>query len=272
MALSEKIEKAILSALEAMEVTSASDNMAGSVKNTLIQVNNIEINEIDSSLEEEIKRVIQSEGKEQLKSNQKIKDKSTDGEFDLQNNKTFKKVKKKITKLDSGNVKEIQNMTSKQFANVRLMSTNPFGFMIAALGKKIAKSPIAKAGPIGFIAFLALEVTRFLKNELYGAGRILDPRFREAIDKQILKWFERKEQQELKQGYKSVITTTMGGLRGNSLAGHLGGNFYYPNRVPNNFIDPREIKPQTFINQDMRAKSLRGLEANRFHGGGRFGK
>ncbi len=227
MAVSDKVEKAILSALEAMEVTSANPTHI----NRLIQVNNIDVSEIDKAIEDEIKKLGGSgTGRE------------------------AKQTKKKLARLDSGNVKELQDMSTKQFGNIKQLATNPFGFIIGAFGKRLAKSPIGKIGPAGFIAFLVIEVGKFLKNELYAAGRILDPRFREAIDGQILKFMERKEQQELKQGYKSVITTTLGGARGGSVAGQLGGNFYFPNRIPTNFLDPRIPQPRREVLGDFRER------------------
>lgn len=240
MAVADKIEKAILSALEAMEITSANPTHI----NRLIQVNNIDASEIDEAIEEAIKKSSGTGGRD------------------------AKKQKKKLERLDSGNVKELQDMTSKQFGNVKQLATNPFGFIVASFGKRLAKSPIAKAGPAGFIAFLVIEIGKFIKDELYGAGRILDPRFREAIDGQILKFMERKEQQELKQGYKSVITTTLGGARGGSIAGQLGGNFLFPGRIPTNFLDQRIPQPSRDILTDYRGKRE---EIGNFPGGGRYG-
>ena len=85
-------------------------------------------------------------------------------------------------------------MSSQQFANVRSLATNPAGFVVGSLLKKFSKG----AGVAG-IALLAIEVAKFLALELFKPGRIFDVRFRQKIDKQILVFMERKEQQELKQ-------------------------------------------------------------------------
>lgn len=221
MGLTEKVERMILSALESMEVTSANPTHI----NRLIQVNNIEV----TDLEKEVNDLV------------KIKP----------DNET-KKIKTDIQKLKEGNVGALAEMSSKQFNNIKSMSTDPFQFLIGAIGKKLGKSPVAKAGPAGLIAFLAIEVGKFIANEFFKPGRLFDVRFREMIDNQVIKFLERKEQQELKQGFRQVITTTLGGLRGNSLAGQIGGNFYYPERIPNNFLDHRIIVPETIKSQDMR--------------------
>jgi len=263
MAVSEEIQRMILTALESMEITSANPTHI----NKLIQVNNLDVANLDAILEEEIKRVTTTQ---KDNNTQKISSRSNNEEFDLKNNTDFIKTTKKIKSIDSGNIKEIQEMTSKQFGNIRSMSLNPASFLIRALGTKIGKAG-AKAGLAGFIALIAVEVANFVKDELYKPGRLLDPRFREAIDQQILKFMERREQQQLKQGFKQVITTTLGGLRGASLAGQIGGNFYYPERITNDFIDVRLVEPTHLINQDARALSHRGLNSNRFHGRGRFG-
>ena len=263
MAVSEEIQRMILTALESMEITSANPTHI----NKLIQVNNMDVANLDAILEEEIKRVTTTQ---KDNNTQKISSRSNNEEFDLKNNTDFIKTTKKIKSIDSGNIKEIQEMTSKQFGNIRSMSLNPASFLIRALGTKIGKAG-AKAGLAGFIALIGAEIANFVIDELYKPGRLKDPRFREAIDQQILKFMERREQQQLKQGFKQVITTTLGGLRGASLAGQIGGNFYYPERITNDFIDVRLVEPTHLINQDARALSHRGLNSNRFHGRGRFG-
>lgn len=144
-------------------------------------------------------------------------------------------VKNDLALLKQGNVGQIQQMSSKQFSNIRSMATNPAGFIMGAFLSKFTRGAGYAA-----LALLAVEVAKFLALELFKPGRIFDVRFRQAIDKQILVFMERKEQQELKQGFKQVITTTIGGLRGTSLAGQIGGNFFYPERIPNNFIDTRQ--------------------------------
>ena len=91
-----------------------------------------------------------------------------------------------------------------------------------------------------FIAAIATQVAKFLIDELHGAGRPLDTRFREIVDQQIIKFLERKEQAELKAGFKSIITTTQGGLRGESLRGQIGGNFITPGRIPSRNVQQAE--------------------------------
>jgi len=117
----------------------------------------------------------------------------------------------------------------------------------------------------GLIAAITIEVINYIKDQLYGPGRIFDIRFRELIDQQIIKFMERKQQQELKQGFRQIIVTTIGGLRGGTLAGQIGGNFYTPDRIPNDFLDPRAVQPpQTLV----ASNDMRGNDSDRFHTGG----
>ena len=115
---------------------------------------------------------------------------------------------------------------------MRGFASDPFGFVVAGFLKKF-KTGVG----ILFIAAIATQVAKFLINELHGVGRPLDTRFREIVDEQLIKFIDRKEKQELKQGFKSIITTNQGGLRGDSLRGQIGGNFFTPNRIP-----PRNVQ------------------------------
>jgi len=121
----------------------------------------------------------------------------------------------------SSNLGDIKNMSTEQFGNIRSLATNPFGFMTRTLLMKLRTG----AG-ILFVVAIATEVAKFLILEMFKPGRAFDQRFREQINHQIIQFTSRKEQEQLRAGYKSVITTTIGGLRGNSAIGQIGGNFY----------------------------------------------
>jgi len=157
----------------------------------------------------------------------------------------------KIESIDKGNLGDIKSMSTEQFGNIRNLATNPFGFLTRTILKKLKTG----AG-ILFIVAIAVEVAKFLLLELFKPGRIFDIRFREEISKQIIQFLERKEQQELKQGFKSIITTTIGGLRGDSLRNQIGGNFFTPDRIPARFIDPSRISPRNANAIDVRKKSF----------------
>ncbi len=163
----------------------------------------------------------------------------------------------KIDSIDKGNLGDIKQMSTEQFGNIRQLAVNPFSFLTRTILKKLKTG----AGLL-FIIAIAVEVAKFLLLELFKPGRIFDIRFREEIDKQIIKFLERKEQQELKQGFKSIITTTIGGLRGDSLRGQIGGNFYSEDRIPPRFIDPSLISPRNANAQDIRKKSFQDSGAS----------
>ena len=92
---------------------------------------------------------------------------------------------------------------------------------------------------------------------MFKPGRAFDMRFREQINKQIIQFTTRKEQEELRSGFKSLITTTIGGLRGNSLRGQIGGNFYSNPFIQGNGIyDPSYIRFPARSIRDMRKKDV----------------
>lgn len=163
---------------------------------------------------------------------------------------------KQVTRYQAGNVGELQRMTSKQMGNIKSFAANPFGFVSGTILRKLVKG-----FGILFLIEIARQVADLILQEFFKPGRIFDVRFREQIDKQVVKFLTRKEQQELKQGFKQVITTTIGGLRGPSLAGQIGGNFFNPERIPANFIDIRRIGDDNIISQN--AQEASGLQAAR---------
>ena len=168
---------------------------------------------------------------------------------------------RKIDDILDSNLGDLKDLSSEQFGNIRQVAVNPFGFITTTLLKKIKSG----AG-ILFVAAIAVEVAKFLILELFKPGRAFDIRFREEIDKQVIQFLERKEQQELRQGFKSIITTTIGGLRGDSLRGQTGGNYYTPNRIPSRFIDPSQISPPNFNARDARKKSFQDIGAGAARG------
>lgn len=182
---------------------------------------------------------------------QVIKDQGVADGGDIAGRSKGANIKADIALLKQGNVGQIQQLSSKQFGNIRSMAVNPAAFIMGAFLSKFARG----AGYAALV-LLAVEVAKFLALELFKPGRMFDVRFRQAIDKQILTFMERKEQQELKQGFKQVITTTIGGLRGNTLAGQIGGNFYYPDRIPNNFLDVRRSLSDNLLSQNAQRRSI----------------
>lgn len=182
-----------------------------------------------------------------------------DVQMDKKQEKKLQDTIQSVDEFKRGNVGSIGKMSSEQFGNIRQMATNPFSFITHTMLRKFKSG----AGLL-FIAAIATEVAKFLILELFKPGRIFDVRFREAIDRQIIQFLDRKEQQELRQGFKSVITTTIGGLRGDSLRGQLGGNFYSGGQFNAGVAlayDPSRITPANFNRIDNRKKSFQNVGA-----------
>lgn len=128
-------------------------------------------------------------------------------------------VNDKVQAFTAGNVGKVQNFTGKQFGNLKSMISNPSQFIIGAFMKKFVKAGIA----IG-IGLLIWEMINWAIDEAFKAGRIWDRRFRRVAQQEILSFYTRKTQEELRQGFKSIRVTTMAGLRGGR--GQVSGNLF----------------------------------------------
>ena len=169
-----------------------------------------------------------------------------------------------VRRMKQGNVGRIQRFSTAQMANITAFSANPFGFVTRSIFRKLFKGV-----GILFLIEIARQVADIILQEFFKPGRIFDVRFRDRIDKRIILFLEKKEQQELKQGFKQVITTTIGGLRGNTLAGQIGGNFFNPQRIPESFLDSRRVAEDEVITQNAQERSGVGIGSRR---GGRRGR
>lgn len=237
--ISDSINSMIQRMLESAEWTSANPTHI----NTLIQVNARE----DPDFESDIKEIIREESKQSINSLTE-----TDKQDQTKMKKTVSESKEKLDDMLSGNIGDLKGFSREQFGNIRSVATNPFGFFTRTILTKLRTG----AG-ILFIVAIATEVAKFLIEELFKPGRIFDMRFREQIDKQIIQFMTRQEQEKLKAGYKSLITTTIGGLRGNSLRGQIGGNFYSsPLSGPHGLYDPSYVRFPSRERQDMRGHDL----------------
>ena len=157
----------------------------------------------DPDFENEIKQLISEtradNGGKNFKSNDDIKKSENE----------LKKVTKKISLLESGNIGDIQSMTSAQFGNVRALATNPVQFMMGTVFKKLSRG----VGVIG-LALILMEAVKFIINEMMKPGRLLDRRFKRDIENEIFAFRSREEKQKLRQGFNNIIITSIGGLRG----------------------------------------------------------
>lgn len=136
------------------------------------------------------------------------------------------------------------NFTQEQTQNVIAIAQNPAGFVINTVFRKFAKG----AGVLT-LAVILFEAVKVIVDELFKPGRILDIRFRETIDRQLLVFMSRKEQKELDSGIRPFITSTLGGLRGSTLAGQIGGNLYNPYKISPTFLDRRRVSNTNLIAQ-----------------------
>lgn len=210
----------------------------------------------ESDFEGDIEEII----KQQTKSSPQP---SSDTEItSTQTKQKIKETELKVDDMLSSNLGDIKNMSTEQFGNIRSIATNPFGFMTRTLLMKLRTG----AG-ILFVVAIATEVAKFLILEMFKPGRAFDQRFREQINHQIIQFTSRKEQQQLRAGYKSVITTTIGGLRGNSAIGQIGGNFYSSPFYNDTIYDNEYVRFPSREIQNMGAKKTFSSVNPRSHRG-----
>ena len=203
--ISELINSMIQKILESSEWTSANPTHT----NTLIQVNAVD----NPDFENEIKSLI-----EKNNGGKKGKKGSEENDFDrlLDLRSEGKKVTdnkllvldKKLKGFDKGHIGEINRFTSQQMGNVRQLATDPAGFIVQTFIKKFAKG-------VGIIAFalIIFEAVKWIISELLKPGRFLDLRFKRDINKEIIAFRRREDQQKLKQGFSNIIITTQPRLR-----------------------------------------------------------
>ena len=115
---------------------------------------------------------------------------------------------KKVKKFDKGNIGEINRLTSQQFGNIRQLATDPAGFIIQTFLRKFVKG-------VGIVAFalIIFEAVKWIIGELLKPGRFLDLRFKRDINKEIIAFRRREDQQKIKQGFSNIIITTQPRLR-----------------------------------------------------------
>ena len=170
-----------------------------------------------------------------------------------------------VEALQSGNVGDIQNFTSKQFGNVKELAGDPFQFIFGKVIKKFGK--FARAGLWVGIGLLIFEIVKFGINEAMKPGRPLDRRFKRIAQHEIFLFNERQEQQALRQGFKEVRVTTIQGLRGVMAKGQVSGNLFANGRdiVPGDFYDQRIVTSES-ANVKAQGASFSGFGGDKFSG------
>lgn len=178
---------------------------------------------------------IEAEIEKILKKQEPTKDSKQKDPTELKKENKIDEAVTDVEKFKAGNVGDLEKFTAEQFGNVRGLATNPFQFVIGTVFRKLAKG----VGAVGF-ALLFMEIVKFIIEQLMQPGRLLDRRFKKLIDKQILIFTERREQAELRQGFKEVRVTTIHGLRGGM--GQISGNLFNPEGIQMNFLDSRKLE------------------------------
>lgn len=134
---------------------------------------------------------------------------------------------------------EILQLGSQHAANVLSIAKNPSGFILTTFMKKFAKG----AGAL-MLAMIIIEAIKFGLDYLTKDGMPWDRRFKRIINAEVMSFIDRMMKAQLRQGFRSLIVTTMGGLRGGY--GNVGGNIYsivdrsISSKIPANFYG-REI-------------------------------
>ena len=169
-----------------------------------------------------------------------VKDKTGDGDKDkdtVEIKKTIRQrdVNEEVDRFSAGNVGEIQKFSSTQFGNIKQFATNPVLFVFRSFSK-LLKGPAA----VAFFIALAAAVVSFVLDFLFAPGRPLDPRFKKEVDKLIQNFSEVKARSELRQGFRTLIVSTIPGLRGLGIRGQISGNLYRnPSYMAGDFLDIR---------------------------------
>jgi len=142
-------------------------------------------------------------------------------------------------KLSNTKLGEVMSMSKEQIGNVVGFAKNPDGMIIRIFLRKFAKG----AGAI-LLAAIIMEAIKFGIEYLTKDGMPLDRRFKRIIGAEVVGFLTRMFKAEIRQGFRSVIATSIGGLRGGQ--GNVGGNIYsivnrsMSSKIPANFYG-REI-------------------------------
>ena len=128
---------------------------------------------------------------------------------ELKKEKEVDKTIKKVKKFDAGNIGDVNRFTSQQMGNLKGFVQNPSAFIIQAFVRKFAKG-------VGIIALalIIFEAVKWVISEMLKPGRFMDLRFKRVINDEIIAFRRREDQQKIKQGFSSIIITSIAGLRG----------------------------------------------------------
>lgn len=198
MTLADEINRMIATTLENSEFTSASDNMAGTVKNKLIQINQQD----NPDLEAELEKTIQGEDED-----------GAESPLEIKTGKQNKLTSDKVKRFDAGQVGDISRMPTEQFKNITDLASDPIGFVIGKFTKKLGKG-VVKGGIIGLLAIALVPIIQGIIEEFQKPGRLFDIRFKRNLKRELLLFRKREEKEKLRRGASRVIVTTIPRLRG----------------------------------------------------------
>ena len=121
--------------------------------------------------------------------------------------------------LEKSKIGDLVNLSKDQIGNITGMAKNPSGFVMRIFMGKFAKG----AGAV-MLAFAIMEAIKFGIEYLTKDGMPLDRRFKRIIQAEVASFLTRMFKAEMRQGFRTLITTSIGGLRGGR--GAVGGNIY----------------------------------------------
>ena len=141
------------------------------------------------------------------------------------------KLKKTLGKSKIG---ELMDMSKNEIGNIVSIAKSPDGFILRTFMRKFAKG----AGAV-LLAMVIMEAIKFGIEYLTKDGMPLDRRFKRIINAEVAAFLDRMFKAQMRQGFRTLITTSIGGLRGGR--GNVGGNIYsimdrsMSSKIPPNF-------------------------------------
>ncbi len=110
-------------------------------------------------------------------------------------------------------------LSKEHIGNLTNFAKAPDVMLIRIFLRKFARG----AGAI-LLAFVIMEAIKFGIEYLTRDGMPLDRRFKRIINAEVAAFLSRMFKAQLRQGFRTLIATTIGGLRGGR--GQIGGNIY----------------------------------------------
>lgn len=250
MTISDKINRAFETILLGAKITSASPEHV----NTVFLLEEMDHSDFESDIREIVQEELELSGTQDTSKTDVI---TTGGSG---KGKSLASVETQVNNVEEslGNLDDslggLADMTNTQITVLQGFSKNPFQFMLSNFFKKFAKG----AGIVA-LATIIFAAVQLIISELLKPGRLLDRRFKRIAKDEILLFNSVQEQAELRQGFKTVIITTMSFLSGGEVAGQISGNLYNPTRVPMDRIDPRRaITPIVSSQNGSRSSNFSG--------------